>query len=292
MKTAEEFLKKPVRPKRPDLSHSALPLKFITGERIALVGNSTAERMNLFGNFETLLHLRFPKEQLVFRNFARPADEVSNRQRGNDYYKLDDPLSLLARILICASSGSTSRSLVRTGVEKFKLDYEKLIEDYTKKYPRDDAGSPPRFIIVSPLAVEASGDPLMPDAAKQNENLKLYRDAAKAVAEKLKLAFVELFDPTAALFNEQRGLQLTINGCHLNETGDRVIAEVMDKVLFASAHPAGGSSDKLEKLRAAVNDKSWFTCKTIACSMAGMSTAVDELGIRKRFPASTSGFAT
>ena len=257
MKTAEEFLKKPVRPKRADLPTSALPLKFIQNERIALIGNSTAERMNLFGNFETLLHLRFPKEQLVFRNFARPADEVANRQRGNDYYKLDDPLSAFGADTYLCFFGFNESFAGPNGVEKFKLDYEKMLDEYAKKYPRDDAGSTPRFIIVSPIAVEVSGDPLMPDAAKQNENLKLYRDAAKAVAEKRKLAFVELFDPSAALLNEQPGLQLTINGCHLNETGDRVIAEVLDKALFATAHPSGGSSDKVEKLRAAVNDKSW-----------------------------------
>ncbi len=66
MKTAEEFLKKPVRPKRAELPASALPLKFLPGERIALIGNSTAERMNLFGHFETLLHLRFRKNNLSF----------------------------------------------------------------------------------------------------------------------------------------------------------------------------------------------------------------------------------
>ena len=257
MKTAEEFLKKPVRPKRPELPASELPLKFLNGERIALVGNSTAERMNLFGNFETLLHLRFPKEQLVFRNFARPADEVANRQRGNDYYKLDDPLSAFGADTYFCFFGFNESFAGPNGVAKFKRDYEAMLDEYAKKYPRDDAGSVPRFIIVSPIAVESSGDPLMPDAAKQNENLKLYRDAAKALAEERKLAFVELFDPSAAVLNEQPGLQLTINGCHLNETGDRVIAQVLDKALFATAHPSGGSSDKLEKLRSAVNDKSW-----------------------------------
>ena len=38
----------------------------------------TAERMNLFGHFETMLHLRFPDKELVVRNFARPADEVAS----------------------------------------------------------------------------------------------------------------------------------------------------------------------------------------------------------------------
>ncbi len=159
MKTAEEFLKKPARPKRPDLPVSALPLKFIQGERIALIGNSTAERMNLFGNFETLLHLRFPKEQLVFRNFGRPADEVANRQRGNDYYKLDDPLSAFGADTYLCFFGFNESFAGPTGVDKFKLDYEKMLDEYAKKYPRDDAGSAPRFIIVSPIAVEVSGDP-------------------------------------------------------------------------------------------------------------------------------------
>ena len=71
---ARKLLAKPARPKRPDLPPSRLPLDFVKGERIALVGNSTAERMNLFGHFETLLHTRFPDKELVVRNFARPAD--------------------------------------------------------------------------------------------------------------------------------------------------------------------------------------------------------------------------
>ena len=32
---------------------------------------SLAERMNLFGYFETLLHSRFPQHELAVRNFAR-----------------------------------------------------------------------------------------------------------------------------------------------------------------------------------------------------------------------------
>ncbi|MEO8268820.1 MAG: hypothetical protein ABI557_03805, partial [Aureliella sp.] len=60
-------------------------------ERIALVGNSLAERMNLFGYFETLLHTRFPEKQLVFRNFGWPADEVGKQQRPDNYTVIDDP---------------------------------------------------------------------------------------------------------------------------------------------------------------------------------------------------------
>ncbi len=43
-------------------------------DRIALVGNSLADRMRLFGHFETRLHLAFPEHELAIRNFGWPAD--------------------------------------------------------------------------------------------------------------------------------------------------------------------------------------------------------------------------
>ncbi|MFM8497463.1 MAG: hypothetical protein ACKOEM_18365, partial [Planctomycetia bacterium] len=92
-KTAREMLTPQPRPARPALAPSTLPLQFLEGERVAIYGNSTAERMNLFGHFESLLHQRFPEKKLVVRNFARPADEVANRQRAGDYTKLDDPVA-------------------------------------------------------------------------------------------------------------------------------------------------------------------------------------------------------
>ena len=88
---AIKLMSLPPRPKRPDLPASELPLEFLQGERVAFLGNSLAERMNLFGHFETLLHTRFPKKELVVRNFARPAEEVGIQQRSADYAALDDP---------------------------------------------------------------------------------------------------------------------------------------------------------------------------------------------------------
>jgi hypothetical protein len=91
--TARRLLAIPPRPARQALPPSRLPLEFQDGERIAFVGNSTAERLDMFGTFETLLHQRFPGKRLVVRNFARPADEVTKRDRGGDYTKLDDPIA-------------------------------------------------------------------------------------------------------------------------------------------------------------------------------------------------------
>jgi putative heme-binding domain-containing protein len=255
--SADDLLKPKPRPKKPELPPSQIPLELGKGERIAFVGNSTAERMNLFGYFETLLQSRYPNKELVVRNFGRPADEVANRQRSNDYTKLDDPLFAFNPDTFLCFFGYNESFAGPEGLEKFKNDYEALLDEYTKKYARDDEGSPPRFVLISPIAFEATGDKFLPDGTKENANLKPYAEAVREIAKKRKLAFVDLFTPTDLIFGKEPGMQYTINGCHVNEAGDRVIALLLDEALFGSATSAKLDSPEFEKLRAAINDKSW-----------------------------------
>jgi putative heme-binding domain-containing protein len=256
-KTARQLLALPPRPARQALPPSRLPLEFIDGERIALVGNSTAERMNLFGQFEALLHQRFPDKKLVVRNFARPADEVANRQRSSDYTKLDDPMSAFGADTYFLFFGFNESFAGPEGVEKFRADYGQMLGELTARYPRDDTKAPPRLVIVSPIAIEATGDPLLPDADAQNKNLALYRDAAREVAAKKGIAFVDIFDATGREFAAQPGMQHTINGCHVNEAGDRVVGTALDRALFGQPASNQLAADAFAKLKAAVNDKSW-----------------------------------
>ncbi|NCA10757.1 heme-binding protein, partial [bacterium] len=256
-KTARELLAPQPRPARPALPPSSLPLQFLDGERIALYGNSTAERMNLFGHFEALLHQRFPGKKLVVRNFARPADEVANRQRAGDYTKLDDPVAAFGADTYLLFFGFNESFAGPDAVEKFKEGYLNLLGELAIKYPRDDTKAAPRFVIVSPIAVESSADPLMPDADAQNKTLALYREAAGDVAAKKGLAFVDLFDATREAFAAEPGRQFTINGCHVNEAGDKLVAGLLDEKLFGApaSHQLGAHA--FATLRAAVIDKAW-----------------------------------
>lgn len=256
--TARTLLTLPARPARPALPPSGLPLQFIDGERIAFVGNSTAERMDMFGTFESLLHQRFPTRHLVVRNFARPADEVAKRVRGGNYTALDDPLAAFGADTYILFFGFNESFAGPTAVEQFTKQYEAFLDGFAKQYPRDDTKAAPRFVIVSPIAVEPTGDPLMPDADAQNKTLALYRDAAKAVADKRGIAFVDLFDPTRVAFAAEPGLQHTINGCHVNEKGDAVVAATLDRALFGEPVAKPLDAATFAKLKAAVNDKSWI----------------------------------
>jgi putative heme-binding domain-containing protein len=258
---AEDMLKPVPRAPKPALPPSKLPLELVQGERIALIGNSTAERMSLFGYFETFLQLRFPDKELVVHNFARPADEVNNRQRATDYTKLDDPLFAFNPDTFFCFFGYNESYAGAAGVEQFKKDYENFIDLYTKSYPRDDAHSHPRFVLISPIAFEATGDPLLPSGVTENANLKLYTDAVKAVAEKRKLAYVDLYVPTAESFAREPGAQYTINGVHENEKGDKLIGELLDLALFDSSNPAVNDKAHFEKLRAAIIEKSWMNAQ-------------------------------
>jgi len=256
-KTAREFLTIRSRPARPALPASSLPLEFIDGERIALIGNSTAERLDMFGTFESLLHQRFPAKRLVVRNFARPADEVARRDRGGNYTALDDPLAAFGADTYLLFFGFNESFAGSTAVERFTQQYVSFLDAFAKQYPRDDTKAPPRFVIVSPLAVEPTNDPHMPDADDQNRAIALYRDAAKAVAAKRGIAFVDLFDVTWEKFAAQPGMQFTINGCHVNEAGDAFVAEALDRALFGPPPAKLLDAASLAKLKAAVNDKSW-----------------------------------
>ncbi len=254
---AVKLMSLPPRPKRPDLVPSKLPVEFLQGERIGFLGNSLAERMNLFGHFETLLHTRFPDKELVIRNFGRPAEEVGIQQRSSDYTALDDPqLAFGADTYFCFFGFNESYAGAE-GVDDFKNRYGSYLDMIAKRYPRDDTNAPPRFILVSPIAFEPTGDRLLPDGATENANLKLYSNAVAEVAAARKLAFVDVFAASEIILTDKPGLQYTINGCHLNDAGDREVARLIDETAFGSASSASFGSPGYEKMRAAINDKSW-----------------------------------
>ncbi|WP_437194377.1 PVC-type heme-binding CxxCH protein [Planctomicrobium sp. SH527] len=238
-----------------ELPSTSLPLSLQSGERIAFVGNSLGERMNIFGNFETLLHSRHPSLELVVRNFCRPADEVGIRQRAADYHKIDDPLAVFAPQLFLCFFGYNESFAGPEGVAKFKSDYNKFLDEYATTYALN--GKSPRFVLISPIAFESSGDRLMPAGTKENANLKLYTTAIAEVAKSRGLAFVDLFAPTAAIFGSEAGLQYTINGAHVNAAGDREVGVQLDRELAGGTNPAEVGSAQYEKIRNAINDKSW-----------------------------------
>ncbi len=131
-----------------------------------------------------------------------------------------------------------------------------ILTKWRLRYPRA-SGGPPRFVLVSPIAWEPTGNPLWPEAKQRNEYLSRYAKIVAEVAKQRGLAFVDLFTPTEKVFAAQPGMQYTVNGCHINEAGDREVAVELDRRLFGETPTANMDSEAFRKLRAAINDKSW-----------------------------------
>jgi putative heme-binding domain-containing protein len=251
----KELLKMPARPARPEQKPSTLPLQFFEGERIALVGNSTAEKMNLYGNFETLLHLRHPEKKLLVRNFARPADEVGNRQRPGNYDLLDDPLYNFSPDTVICFFGSNESYAGAGNVDSFKRAYESFLQQFSERYTRDDTGSKVRFVLVTPIAFENTNDPLLPNAEKLNENLAVYSQAVIEIGKQKNIPVVDVFAKTKKAFDAEPKCQYTLKGFALVNQGEALLGSLLDEALFGK--PLAVNSSQFAKVREMVNDKSW-----------------------------------
>ncbi len=113
----------------------------------------------------------------------------------------------------------------------------------------------PRIVLFSPIAHQDLKDPNLPDGQANNARLALYTAAMAEVTKGTAVTFVDLFTPTKTLLAGSG--PLTINGIHLNEAGNKAVAEIIDKALFGDAQY---DEAKLAKLRQAVRDKNlhWF----------------------------------
>ncbi|GAA5507532.1 PVC-type heme-binding CxxCH protein [Novipirellula caenicola] len=227
------------------------------GQRVALVGNSTAERMNLFGNLETRFQLRTHDQRIQFRNFGWPADEVANQQRPGNYTLIDDPFKVYGGDFFLCFFGFNESFAGDSpeAIETFVSDYRKYLSKLTTDFTVD--GRKPTFVLVTPIAFESTGKRLHADADLRNAVLSKYAAAIRAFGKSDGYRVVDVFEATEKLFSAEPGAQYTINGIHLNEQGDEELARLIDAQLFDEPLPSVDPARK-EKLRTAINDKSWL----------------------------------
>jgi glucose/arabinose dehydrogenase/lysophospholipase L1-like esterase len=251
------------------------PLKLNKGDHVVLIGNALAERMQHFGHFETLLHSRFPEHQLYVRNLGWSADEVTRvplsvtpleniadwigvgdgkaplRPRLKDFVDHHHTLADHKADVVLAFFGFNESFRGEKGLPQFESDLAHFVKALKEAKP--NGKSEPRIVLVSPIAHENLGRRELPDGSANNKNLALYTAAMKQVAAAEQVTFVDLFAPSKMLMDEAKDKKLTINGVHLNEIGDKLIAAELDESLFG-ARPTANERD-LEKLRAEVNEK-------------------------------------
>ena len=269
----------------PAFSQQKLELK--KGDHIAIVGSGLADRQQHHGWLESLIHKAYPTLELTVRNLGFAADEVNVHPRSDEVPRTEQFLNMkpgTTTVDVGASEVSKPNGVreVKKGVEvtyhwgadfhanvilaywgfneSFKgevgvADFKKALDEYLKNLAKADYGKgKPRVVLLSSIAHENVKDPVnYPDGAANNKNLAIYTAAMSEVAKANGVQFVDLFAASQAAY-AQAARPLTINGVHLAEGGDKVLAPVQFKAIFGKDAPST-TEPAVEKIRAAVLEK-------------------------------------
>ncbi|GAB5562510.1 MAG: hypothetical protein SynsKO_41570 [Synoicihabitans sp.] len=222
-----------------------LPLRLKRNDRIAFVGNTLLDRAQLFGHFETHLHLAHPNDNLVIRNLAWSADEVDLQPRPANFATVEQHLTREKIDVIFAAFGYNESFAGMEAVDTFKDRLARaLLELKAKTYNGTHA---PRVVLISPIANENTAK--VPAADLNNSRLAAYTAAMAEVAARLQVGFANVFDATATAMADPAH-DLTINGAHLTEGGYKIFADALFTATFEQPAPTTN-----EELRAVVVDK-------------------------------------
>jgi lysophospholipase L1-like esterase len=239
-------------------------LELRKGDRVVILGNTLAERMQLFNHFETLLATRFPELQLTVRNLGWSGDTVALQPRPLNFGTTPTHLYRQKADVILAFFGLNESFDGQAGLGPFEQDLTAYLRaNLAAQY---NGASTPRLVLVSPVAHERLARLTRVDVDARNRELARYTEAMSRIAGQHGVPFVDLFTPTLALMAEvdslaspkRSGGGLTINGIHLNEYGDRIVAQLLMAALgFEKAQRPATNAEmrRLEGLREAIRDK-------------------------------------
>ncbi|MDB4668719.1 SGNH/GDSL hydrolase family protein [bacterium] len=232
-------------------------LKIKENDHIVIVGNTFAERMHLFGYFETFLHSRFPKHRLRIRYLAWPAEEVGEPIRPLGFPRLADELreERADIVFVCYGMNESFHGIAEVGHFRHKI--ESFVGQLRAE--KFNGHSPPRVVLVTPIAQENSS--AMVDVPARNGDLKVYSEEFLQVANQAGVHAVDLFSATAQRASGQDG-RLTFNGIHLSESGYQVVSRMMAKQLGLldglTASQAKGNPTGVDTFRRLVYEKNYW----------------------------------
>ncbi|QDT53735.1 Auracyanin-A precursor [Caulifigura coniformis] len=223
---------------------TTLPLPLNAGDRIAFIGNTLFENAQDYGFFEGMVQQQNPDRKLVFRYLAWSADEIGLQPRPDNFADTEQHLAHEKADIIFAAFGFNESFAGEAGLAKFRTS----LNDYLAglKTKAFNGKSSPRIVLVSPIANENVRG--VPAADLNNERLRTYVAVMEEVAREQQVGFVNVFKETAAAMSEPG--DLTSNGIHLNEEGERRFSEILFRGAFGIEPPQVSGS-----LRDAIVDK-------------------------------------
>lgn len=222
----------------------------VNDDVVVLVGGEDQNASQAAGYLETLLTAGSAGKHVLFRDMAWEGDTVFEQWRILNFGPWPRQFERVGASVIFVQFGQMESLKGKAGVEEFAAAYDRLLEEFQHRTQR--------IVVVSPTPFQKSA-PLFPDLSAHNEDLKLYADAAKKLAEKRGLLYVDLYSP---LLQSQYPHPLTRDGAHLTEFGQCVAArETARQLGFTSTDPVSPDDQpkferqELEQLRGSIREK-------------------------------------
>jgi mono/diheme cytochrome c family protein/glucose/arabinose dehydrogenase/lysophospholipase L1-like esterase len=253
-----------------------IPIK--QGTHIAMIGGNLGSRMMNYGHFETEMYLRYPENNLFIRNMCDGGDTPGFRPHSakklpwafpgaekfqNEYANYsnsegtfgtpDQWLTRLKPDVIIAFFGYSESFQGLDGLANYKAELEAFIKH--TKAQKYNGNNPPQLAIVSPIAFEDLTEKYdLPNGKKENENLLLYTNAMREVAQRNDVLFVDAFTPSKQWY-ASTAEPLTIDGSQLNEAGYKKLAILLSDVVFGKKSPQETNKSLVHE---AVMEKNWM----------------------------------
>ncbi len=260
-----------------------------TGSRIVLLGNNLGSRMLHYDYFETELHVRYPERSLFVRNLCDGGDtpgfrphasrftpwafpgaekfqtELATNSQSEGHFETPDQwLTRLQPDVIIAFFGYNESFQGPAGLANYKAELDAFIKHtLNQQYNGQKA---PQLALVSPIAFEdLSNQYDLPNGKRENEQLRLYANAMREVAEQNSrsddrraadaVLFVDAFTPSQQWYADSAE-PLTIDGSQLNEAGYKKLGVLLVDQVFGKALPRAEVNRK--RVYDAVGEKNWM----------------------------------
>lgn len=265
-------------------SRQSSSLKIGKGSRIILLGNNLGSRMMNYDNFETELQVRYPTDSLFIRNMCDGGDtpgfrphasrfspwafpgaekfqtELATNSGSEGHFETPDQwLTRLKTDVIVAFFGYNESFQGPEGLANYKAELDAFIKWTLKQ--KYNGTSAPQLALVSPIAFEDLSAMMdLPNGVKENENISLYANAMKDVADQNNrdggsVLFVDAFAPSKKWYDESKE-PLTIDGSQLNEEGYKKLGVFLVDQLFGKSRAKAKKNRDL--IHDAVMEKNWM----------------------------------
>ncbi len=214
-----------------------------------LYGNAMMEKLQEEGSFESYLQLANAGKKIQFRSCAYSGDTVDFRIRASRFgLHLKYLLQNWQSDRVIMAFGANESYAGAPGLAAFEKNLKNYLELITERHSESE------LILASPIASEKDSSVTGPDLVKRNADIKLYADSMKKIAAKHNIKFVDLFTPSAELFNSSDGVY-TVNGQNLSDKGSAAVGKLLASAINSKVDTVKSDSAAFKAIQKIVQRK-------------------------------------